>query len=598
MKKVLSLFLSLVMALSVLTSVPVTVNAASVDGLTVSLNSDDTSEEVVIPDTDYNHFNVFHSEVFKLWWTISFNNNEQVYEFSPYSIKYYTLGKFNLEDYYDGEKEIDYGYGTYFVRYYAIPADIFEGEALKHFNISDMDALRNDTNTDPVYNAETNTYDMPEQGGWGDSITYTTKGYKNIGNGTYEVYGYTVEMAYEKPDDAVEGVDYIMHNGYPAEILKCLRVTIEYNGTDVKFISWETISLDEVPSVQDLVHNHVPSDWIIDNKPTCTEKGSKHRDCTVCGAVAETIEIPATGHTTSSWKTDEKATVYKAGLKHKKCTVCKETLETEKIPQLKPGRTTVKASTTSSGIKITWSKVTGADKYTVYRKTGDGSYKAIKTVTGTSYTDTTAKSGTKYRYNVKAKNEAGYGEYAKSGVTKLFLATPKVTVSNALSGVTVKWNKITGAKGYYVYRKLSGSDSWTKIATVKSGTTVSFTDKKASAGKKYYYTVKAYNGDYVSTTKASSIIEFLKAPTLKSVTSGKSGVTVKWAKSTGADGYYVYRKEGSGSYKKISTVKGNSKVSYLDKSAKKGKTYTYYVKAYSGKSVSTSSKTLKIKDKY
>ncbi len=346
------------------------------------------------------------------------------------------------------------------------------------------------------------------------------------------------------------------------------------------------------------IHSHTASDWIVGKEATCTEDGFRYIECTVCFKNLETTEIPATGHTKGSWITDKKATVNSAGSKHKECTECGKTLETAKIAQLKPGRTTVKATTTSTGVKISWNKVTGADKYTVYRKTGDGSYKAIKTVTGTSYTDTTAKSGTKYRYNVKAKNEAGYGEYAKSGVTKLFLATPEVTVSNASAGVTVKWNKITGAKGYYVYRKLSGSDTWTKIATIKSGSTVSYTDKKATAGKKYYYTVKAYNGDYVSTTKASSIIEFLKAPTLKSVSSGKSGVTVKWAKSTGADGYYVYRKEGSGSYKKIATVKGNTKVSYLDKSAKKGKTYTYYVKAYSGKSVSSSSKTLKIKDKY
>ncbi len=265
----------------------------------------------------------------------------------------------------------------------------------------------------------------------------------------------------------------------------------------------------------------------------------------------------------------------------------------------KPGTVELgKATTTSNGVKITWSKVTGADSYTVYRKTGDGSYKAIKTVTGTSYTDTSAKSGTKYRYNVRAENEAGYGKYCEIGVNKLYLATPKVTVSNASSGVTVKWNKITGAKGYYIYRKASGADSWTKIATIKSGSTVSYTDKKASVGKKYYYTVKAYNGDYVSATKASSIIERLKAPTLKTVTSGESGVTVKWAKTTGADGYYVYRKTGSGSYTKIATVKGNTSVTYLDKSAKKSNTYTYYVKAYSGKSVSSRSKTLKIKDKY
>ncbi len=261
----------------------------------------------------------------------------------------------------------------------------------------------------------------------------------------------------------------------------------------------------------------------------------------------------------------------------------------------------VTATNASSGVAVKWGKITGASGYYVYRKTSSASsYTKIATIKSgstVSYTDKTAKSGTKYYYTVKAYN-GDYVSTTKSSSLMMCLATPNVTVANASSGVTVKWGKITGAKGYYVYRKASGAKSWTKITTVKSGSTVSYTDKKAKAGTTYTYTVKAYNGDYVSTTKASSAIEFLKAPTIKSVTSGKTGVTVKWAKTTGADGYYVYRKTGSGSYSKIATVKGNTKVSYLDKSAKKGKTYTYYVKAYSGKSVSTSSKTLKIKDKY
>ena len=50
---------------------------------------------------------------------------------------------------------------------------------------------------------------------------------------------------------------------------------------------------------------------------------------------------------------------------------------------------------------------------------------------------------------------------------------------------------------------------------------------------------------------------------------------------------------------KLTTVKGNTKVSYVDKSAKKGTTYTYTVKAYSGSYTSAyNTKGLKIKDKY
>lgn len=55
---------------------------------------------------------------------------------------------------------------------------------------------------------------------------------------------------------------------------------------------------------------------------------------------------------------------------------------------------------------------------------------------------------------------------------------------------------------------------------------------------------------------------------------------------TGAQGYVIYCKTGSGSYKKLVTVKGNSKVKYTHTKAKKGKTYSAY------------SNTKTIKDKY
>ena len=53
--------------------------------------------------------------------------------------------------------------------------------------------------------------------------------------------------------------------------------------------------------------------------------------------------------------------------------------------------------------KLTWEKVDGAAKYYIYRATSkNGEYKKIKGTTATSFTDTTAKAGTKYYYKVKA----------------------------------------------------------------------------------------------------------------------------------------------------------------------------------------------------
>jgi hypothetical protein len=61
------------------------------------------------------------------------------------------------------------------------------------------------------------------------------------------------------------------------------------------------------------------------------------------------------------------------------------------------------------------------------------------------------------------------------------------------------------------------------------------------------------------------------------VTKKSSTAVLKWTSVQNAQGYNVYRKTGSGTWKKIATV---SKTTYSDKNLKKG-TYSYRVQAYS-----------------
>ena len=84
----------------------------------------------------------------------------------------------------------------------------------------------------------------------------------------------------------------------------------------------------------------------------------------------------------------------------------------------RPGLSSVKS--TKSGVKFTWKKVTGAEGYIVYRKTGSkGDWKAIKTIesgTTVSYTDKTAKKGTTYYYSVRATKYGFNSAYNTTGL--------------------------------------------------------------------------------------------------------------------------------------------------------------------------------------
>ena len=77
-------------------------------------------------------------------------------------------------------------------------------------------------------------------------------------------------------------------------------------------------------------------------------------------------------------------------------------------------------------INVTWTESAGATEYVVYRSTYDAkkkkwsSFKKQTTVnaTTTSYKDTKAKSGTKYKYCVKAKNGSVVSAYLTSKSVK------------------------------------------------------------------------------------------------------------------------------------------------------------------------------------
>ena len=262
----------------------------------------------------------------------------------------------------------------------------------------------------------------------------------------------------------------------------------------------------------------------------------------------------------------------------------------------------VTAANKNGYVNVNWGKITGATGYIVYRKaSGETGWSRLASVTGNatvSYNDKTVKSGIAYRYTVRACKGSYSSSYSSTGALLRYLAQPTVTVANANGSVTVKWSKVAGAKGYYIYRKAGGAKSWSRLATISSGTTVAYTDKKVASGTAYQYTVRAINATYASSYCAGAATRYIAAGKMASAASTKTGIALKWAKTAGANGYVVYRKVGSGAWAKLVTVKGNATVSYLDKSAKKGTTYTYCVRPYNGSFAGVYANTVSCKDKY
>lgn len=211
---------------------------------------------------------------------------------------------------------------------------------------------------------------------------------------------------------------------------------------------------------------------------------------------------------------------------------------------------TVSNKASTGKITLKWTAVKNAAKYDVLRAAGkQGSYSKIKTVTGLSTTDTTAKAGTTYYYKLRAKN-AGGKTILTSKEVKRCCDCAKMDVKATWSGSgksVFKWDKINGATSYKVYRANSAKADYKLIAEVKS---TSFTDKKATPGHVYRYKFTAVSSKSSSATSAAFKINFCAKPAAPegfTLTKNKSGsVVASWDKSTGAQGYVVlYGKSAS-----------------------------------------------------
>ena len=240
---------------------------------------------------------------------------------------------------------------------------------------------------------------------------------------------------------------------------------------------------------------------------------------------------------------------------------------------------------TATGITIKWGKVTGAAKYRVYYKT-TGSWKKLTDTTATSYTWTKAKSGTKYTFTVCCMDKAGKtktSDYNKTGKSITYLAAPKLSsVTNAATGITIKWGKVTGAAKYRIYYKTTGG--WKKLVdTAKT----SYTWTKAKSGTKYTFTVRSLSSTGKTTSAYDTTgksITYVAAPKLSSVKASGTSVTIKWGKVTGATKYRVYYKT-TGGWKKLTET---TKTSYTWKKAKSGVKYTFTVCCIDSKGNATS----------
>jgi len=239
--------------------------------------------------------------------------------------------------------------------------------------------------------------------------------------------------------------------------------------------------------------------------------------------------------------------------------------------------------------KLSWSAVSGADKYEIYLLGSNGKYNLMKTTTATSFTTAVATYGREYAYKVRAidsKNNV-YSEFSNviTGVNKKKMSTPtlKSIIVNDNGTFTLSWNAVTGADKYEIYIYNNNTGIYQLNGTVAK---TSATTAYAPYNVKYSYKIRALDSeskvysDFSNVVSATNKVK-LSAPTMKDVVVNSNGsFKLSWNSVAGADKYELYIEQADGSYKLMKTTTATS---FTTAFATYGKQYSYKAKAINSK---------------
>lgn len=143
------------------------------------------------------------------------------------------------------------------------------------------------------------------------------------------------------------------------------------------------------------------------------------------------------------------------------------------------------------------------------------------------------------------------------------------------------------ANGYFIYRSDKKDGSYHRIKRIRRGKILSFRDTGRKFDKKFYYKIVAYgttrDGKKALSPESRKVTSRPRAevPSLKTANRDYRAIHLSWKKSTGTDGYEIYRSDTkNGDYQLIQTISQRRPRSWTDRELTVGKTYYYKMRSY------------------
>ena len=260
-------------------------------------------------------------------------------------------------------------------------------------------------------------------------------------------------------------------------------------------------------------------------------------------------------------------------------------------------------SKVQTSVKVTWTLSEGAEGYELWRTTTPedaDSWIRAKTINGGAadrYTNQGLEIGTTYYYKVRAFVTDADGQRMYSDFSAVDYMPAAVVFdapySNSTFRIRLRWNEISGAHGYQIWR-MDDNGNWAIAKTIgdrgmeltnNQGGTTAYSNVGLEAGKTYTYKMRAFRitedgrkifGAY---SDVSSVAVMPEVPVV-TVTSPKAErVQISWDAVNGAAGYQVWMSEVGGTYKIAKSLTDGS-TSATIYGLTGGQTYTFKVRAY------------------
>lgn len=261
------------------------------------------------------------------------------------------------------------------------------------------------------------------------------------------------------------------------------------------------------------------------------------------------------------------------------------TVNPQKVKTLK------KTSSASDSVSLTWSKITKATGYKLYKyNDAKKAWECITTTTKTTFTDKNVKIGDTAKYKVRAYTKLSstyYGEYS----SVLTVAMPKPGTVTGLEAASAEnytkltWKKADTANGYRVYLFDTKTNKFVKKV---STTALNAKITGLSPNTEYKFAVQAYykptKGDVVFGDKQIEITTATRPVSVSALTYDKNAVyfdrvTLSWKASTDITGYEIYILNNATKEAKAKKVGANETTAVI--SALSSNTeYTFKIRAY------------------